>query len=61
MIENGISFLQVLVFLFGRRQNHSSVGAVNFKEDRIVTVGLVSEGLRIHQILILMVCKSSMD
>ena len=61
VVEDGVSLLEVLVLLLGRRQDHGPVGSVDLEEDGVVAVCLVSESLGIRERLVLVVGEAFVD
>lgn len=53
MSEHSVALFEHLVFLFGGRNHHAFVGAVDFEEDRHFEALLVLESLFVDQSLIL--------
>ena len=61
VVEHGIPLFQVLVLLLRGGKDHGPVRAVDLEEDGVVAMGFVSEGLGIHQGLVLVVGELAMD
>ena len=61
VVEDGVSFLEKLVLLLRRREDHRLVGTVKFEEDRVLRVDFVASSFLVDEIVVLVVGELGVD